>query len=168
MKRTISLLLILLLALSLASCLPDKKSYEGKPKDFTVEELTITLTDEFMKMSFAADGFTAAYGATDTTLLVLKETFKELNIDNSYTAEDYAWAVHDGYSADYITDVYTEDGLVCFEFGATTDEGDPLEYLAVCYKAEDAFWLLLFATDKPLFDEYRFYYMSWAKSVSFS
>ena len=168
MKRIIALFLAVFFAFSLVSCFSYNKSYEGKPKDFTVEELTITLTDEFMKMSFAADGYTAAYGATDTTLLVLKETFKELNIDNSYTAEDYAWAVHDGYSTDYITDVYTEDGLVCFEFGATTDEGDPLEYLAVCYKAEDAFWLLLFATDEPIYDEYRFYYMSWAKTVRFS
>jgi len=168
MKRTISFLLILLLALSLASCLPDKKSYEGKSKDFTVEELIITLTDEFMKLSFAAEGFTSAIGATDATLLLLKETFEELDIDNSYGAEDYAWAVHDSYAPEHITDVYSEDGLVCFEFGATTDDGDALEYLAVCYKADGAFWLLLFSTDEPLYDEYKPHFVTWAKSVRFS
>lgn len=168
MKRTLSLLLILFLLFSLASCLPDMKSYEGKSKDFTVEELTITLTDEFMKMSFAAKGFTSAIGATDATLLLLKETFEELGIDNSYSAEDYAWAVHDGYSADHITEVYADDGLVYFEFGATTDDGDALEYLVACYKADDAFWCLMFSTDEPLYDEYKPYFVTWAKSVRFS
>lgn len=167
MKRIVGLCFAFLFVLSCTAC-SYTKAYEGALKKFTVEELTVTLTDEFMKMSVFAEGYTAAFGAPDATLLILKETFEDLGIDNSYSSEDYAWAVHDGYSTDTITDVYTEDGLVYFEFSATAEEGNVYKYFAVCYKSTDAFWLLQFATDEPFYDTYRPYFVSWAKSVTFS
>lgn len=168
MKKIISILLVFIVASFCVSC-SFSKAYEGKPKDFTTEELTITLTDEFMKMSTFAAGFTAAYGASDVTLLISKETFADLGIDDSYSAVDYAWAVHDSYTLDDLTDVYTtEDGLVCFEYSATGDEGNVFKYFAVCYKSADAFWLLQFATDEPFYDTYLPYFISWAKTVTFA
>lgn len=135
----------------------------GEPKDFTVNGMQITLTDEFRKQSAA--GFTAGYGSKEVAVLVLEEEFSLQAGFGDLTLREYADLVLK--NSGYTTTIKTENGVTYFEYEATVDNGTVYHYVAAMYKGPDAFWLIQFATEKEDAAAYRDQIFTWAKSVTF-
>ncbi|MBQ2324778.1 MAG: hypothetical protein II377_00870 [Clostridia bacterium] len=166
MKKALSLLFVLLMVFSLTACGPDEAK-SGKAKAYTIEDMTITLTDSFMHMKALAPNFTDCYGATDVTAIFLKETFASLEATGDEDLDVYAEAVRESNTASDMTAVLHEDGVTYLEYTAESD-GDTFKYFAAVFKGSDAFWLVQFACDVEEYDGYKSYFISWAKTVEFA
>jgi hypothetical protein len=137
------------------------------PEDFTVDGMTVTLTDEFFEEEIGG-GYNAFYVSEKTALIVMEEpfaTFPRPDIKN-YTCEEYAELILElnGINAT----VKTVDGLVTYEYDFA-DYQTTYEYHYVCfaYKTDDAFWLLQFYTMLEDADDLRDDIFEYAKSVTF-
>lgn len=135
----------------------------AEPKTFEVNDMNITLTDDFRKQG--ASGFTAGFGTKDVAVLVLEEEFSLQQGFGDLSLKEYANLVvqNSGKGAK----VQDKLDFSYFEFDAKVDNGETYHYIAVMYKGPDAFWLIQFATDKDKADEYRTDIFGWAASVTF-
>jgi hypothetical protein len=60
------------------------------------------------------------------------------------------------------------EGLTGFEYEATSpDDNETYRYISFIFKAEDAFWMVQFATNTKITDKYYSDIIKWAKSISF-
>lgn len=85
-----------------------------------------------------------------------------------YTLEQYADLVLQNNNLSSAA-IKTADGLVGFEYDSTNPEtNDTFRYFSYVYKADDAFWLVQFATLSKNVETYAPEIVKWAKSVNFS
>jgi hypothetical protein len=166
MKRTLYIICIVSILLSLSSCLENKKSYEGAEQVIKVEELNITLTDEFFDNSDLAEDFLACYGAADTTVFFTKETFEEIGADKRVTVGQYINYVRDNFEADEMTSAINEGGVVYFTYVGKGEVN--YKYFVAAFKSEDAFWTIQFACEESVYDEYKPYFLKWSRTVTFN
>lgn len=159
MKRFLLVLTTLVLLVSLVSC------GEAKPKTFTAEGVSVTLTDDFTKCS--VDGYTVAYDSKDVAVLVLKEAFSDFQ-GVELTLNEYASLVRQSNLSRNPTEVIEKDGVYTMEFSFfNEDEEVTYKYLCAMYESDDAFWLIQFACKESSYDSLADTLMTYAKSVSF-
>ena len=156
MKKIIVLFIMMVLVLGLSSC-----SLLSKEKEFTVSDLTITLTNKFVEKDVI--GFTSTYQSTDVLVFVLEEDKDQLN--SGLTLEKYAKLILEVNKLDDV-DYEEEDDYIYFEY--TKDvSGKDYYYYARTYETEDSFWLIQFACfeskQDKLFDDIEKY----ADSIEF-
>lgn len=135
------------------------------PKDFSSNGMTITLTDEFVKTD--VENYTVAYDSKNVAVFALKEAFALADGFQDYTLEQYGNLVlqNNNLSASKLQNL---EGLTEFEYEFTNpDTKDTYKYFSFVYKADDAFWLVQFATLTENVDEYSPKILEWAKTVSF-
>lgn len=135
----------------------------AEPKDFSVNGMQITLTDDFKKQS--ASGFTAGYGTKEVAVLILEEAFSLQAGFGDLSLQEYAKLVLD--NSGHAAQIKTENGVTYFEYDATGGNGKMFHYIAAMYKGPDAFWLIQFATEQKNAEEHRNEIFEWAKSVRF-
>lgn len=135
-------------------------------KEFTVEEMQITLTDEFMNIPMG--DFDACYGTEDVAVLVLREDFDLLDGFGDYTLEEYGQLLLQTYELEGITELQTVEGVTYFEYEADTDENETYYYFSTIYKSNDAFWSIQFAVLTEDADYYIPYFIEWAKTITFA
>ncbi len=133
-----------------------------KEKVFTCDEMQITLTDEFGETDYF--GYKTVYKSQKSVVFVLKESFADYPILRNLTLEEYCQAVIEANKG--TAAVETEDGLTYFDYEETVD-GDEIYYLAVVYRAENAFWLVQFSCDQKNVEKLRPDFIKWAQSVAF-
>lgn len=162
MKKCLLLCLSLLLVVTMSACalFTDPKTAEAK--DFSLDGLTITLTEAFRDLE--VEGAAGGYQARDCALFLIKDPVEKLENGEQLTLEGYAELVKSKNNID--VEIQTEDSLTYFERTATVD-GDEFSYYSVVYRASDAFWLLQFTCETKEYEEYRPYFVNWAKSVTF-
>lgn len=162
MKKWLLFCLSLLLVVTVTGCgmFSDPKTADAK--DFTLEGLTITLTDAFSDLE--VEGATGGYQSRDCALFLIKEPFDSLKNGEELTLEEYVERVKTKNGLD--VEIKTEENLTYFERTASVD-GDEFVYYSVMYRAPDAFWLLQFTCETKDYEEYRPYFVNWAKSVTF-
>lgn len=134
-------------------------------KDFSSNGMSIRLTDEFKKTDI--ENYTVAYDSKNVAVLALKEAFALADGFQNYTLEQYGNLVlkNNNLSASELQNL---DGLTEFEYEFTNpNTKDTYTYFSFVYKADDAFWLVQFATLTENVDEYRAQILEWAKTVSF-
>ena len=134
-------------------------------KDFSSNGMTITLTDEFIKTDI--ENYTVAYDSKNVAVFALKEAFALADGFQDYTLEQYGNLVlkSNNLSASELQNL---DGLTEFEYEFTNpNTKDTYKYFSFVYKADDAFWLVQFATLTENVNEYRTQILEWAKTVSF-
>lgn len=136
-------------------------------KDFTVNDLTITLNSGFAERS--QFGFDAAYYSLDAFVCVLEEPFDTLTMiwddPSQISSKEYAETVVE--LNELSSAVTEENGLTKYNYTAGTS-GNDFTYFAYTYKNGDSFWLVQMACETknagkfgPIFDQY-------AKSVRFA
>lgn len=138
-----------------------------KPETFTVDNMKITLTDEFAAVD--NQGFDAIFASNTTGVFVLKESFSFLEDSEIFTLEQYGQLVleNNGYSDDIV--LQTTDGITYFEYVTENEESDDDLYFFVhILKASDAFWMVQFSTYESQADEMMPFFIEWAKSIEFS
>lgn len=136
-----------------------------EPKDFSSNGMNITLTDEFVKTDI--ENYTVAYDSKNVAVFALKEAFALADGLQGYTLEQYGNLVlqNNNLSASKLQNL---EGLTEFEYEFTNpDTKDTYKYFSFVYKADDAFWLVQFATLTENVDEYSPKILEWAKTVSF-
>ena len=81
MKKKVLMLIVLVgMCFSLSGCLDAKK------EEFAVDDLRITLTDEF-KETDQDEGFTAYFESDDTGVAIVKETYSALEVKLSVSLD---------------------------------------------------------------------------------
>lgn len=136
------------------------------PKDFTVEEMQITLTDEFMNIPVG--DFDACFGTEDVAILVLREDFELMEGLSDYTLEEYGQLILQAYELEGIAELQTIEGITYFEYEADTDENETYYYFSTIYKSNDAFWTIQFAVLTEEAETYIPYFIEWAKTITFT
>ena len=134
-------------------------------KDFSSNGMSIRLTDEFIKTDI--ENYTVAYDSKNVAVFALKEAFALADGFQNYTLEQYGNLVlkNNNLSASELQNL---DGLTEFEYEFTNpNTNDTYKYFSFVYKADDAFWLVQFATLTENVNEYRAQILEWAKTVSF-
>ena len=134
---------------------------EVEPKTFTDSGMTITLTNEFEREQ--SEQFTVCYDSNKVVVFALKEPFSLVDGFKDYTLKEYGELVlrNNGFSSSKLK---TVDELYMFDY---KDAKGKYTYFSFVYKADDAFWLVQFATSTELADEYEAKMIEWAKTVSF-
>ena len=134
-------------------------------KDFSSNGMSIRLTDEFIKTDI--ENYTVSYDSKNVAVFALKEAFALADGFQNYTLEQYGNLVlkNNNLSASELQNL---DGLTEFEYEFTNpNTKDTYKYFSFVYKADDAFWLVQFATLTENVDEYSPKILEWAKTVSF-
>lgn len=137
--------------------------FEGEPKAKTFKSsgFSITLNDDFMKVS--NQYFDICYGSEDVAVFVNNESISDF-AEDIITAKHYAELVIDANNFDFAT-VKEEDGLCSFNYTADSEEGEKYKYYCYSYKANNDFWLVQFAVDLDSASEFADDINLWAKSV---
>lgn len=136
-------------------------------KVFSVEEMKITLTEDFVETEL--EGFTACYDSNVVGVLVLKEEFSLFEGYEDYTVEQYGDLVLESNSLTSSVKLQNHDGLTYFEYDYINPEtNDEYNYFTVLYKSADGFWMIQFATLEENIETYRQSFIDWAKTVKFS
>lgn len=136
-----------------------------EPKQFTVEEMQITLTDDFLSMPMG--DFDACYGTEDVAILVLREDFELMEGFSDYTLEEYGELLLEAYELKGISELQTVEGITYFEYEADADEDETYYYFSTVYKSNDAFWSIQFAVLTEDADYYIPQFIEWAKTITF-
>ena len=163
MKKLLIVLLAVWMAVAMVSC-AGKDPRDGEAKTFSVDGLSITLTDGFREKD--VDGYNKGYDSAKMGVLVLKEAFADIPGAESLTLDDYAEMVLENNQGK-ASEVKTSDGLTYMEYVAESS-GQEYGYLVVMYRSADAFWLVQFFSKSADFNEYRPSFINWAKTVTFA
>lgn len=139
---------------------------QTRPKNFTYDGMTITLTNKFEK-SYMEDG-TLCFDSENVAVYVIKD--EDLEQYEIYTLEDYSEVLMLAeYNETPSARFHQSDGLTYIEYTYTDPESkDKYHYLAYLYQSGDAFWELTFATYESDLAKYRPQIEEWAKSVTFA
>ncbi len=132
----------------------------SEPKDFSVSDMTVTLTDDFQTASYK--GYDLVCQSKKVVVFALCEKFSLYPVMKNWTVDDYTNIVKNNAGA---KNTLYADGLTYFEYDAVN--GTDYHYYAFVYKTDDAFWFIQFATAKADAEAYKAQIMEWAKSVKF-
>lgn len=160
MKKLLKLLPLLLVVLALCACSNIFKN--DAPKDFEAAGLTITLTADFERDDSLNKEQDAMFVSSDAVVSVLSESFNQLGVDSSMTEDSYAQLVNLANNRE--STVMHRDGYTYFQYEASEKDAN-YKYLAVIYKADDAFYMVQFGTLEEDFDSMLESFWSYAESV---
>ena len=137
-----------------------------EPKTFDDNGMSITLTNEFSKVE--VEERTNCYGSEKVAVLALKEDFSLVEGFSDYTLEQYRDLVVENNSSLSSVELKETEGLLGFEYDFYNADADKtLRYFSYVYKADDAFWMVQFATETKYVEELSPKIIEWAKSVTF-
>ena len=126
----------------------------GGTKEFTCQDLTITVPSNMDDVSGESDysRFTFALLSNKMAAAGIRETFEDLGTNSAMmTTMEYANAVIAANNHDSMAVTRSQADYVYFTYEATSS-GTKFKYVAGCFKAEDAFWLVQFYTPAEDFD----------------
>lgn len=147
---------------------------EPVPATFPVNEMQITLTDDFIDDS--ADGYDAVFTNGDVVVLIMKDYIKTEEEYKNMTLEEYGIA-----SANFVEEnCFDENGGSCSEFKSENgfnfieyqvnqEDGSTYFYKEYYYEVDDGFWCVSFActTEEDYVANYNSF-DGWASSVTFT
>lgn len=161
MKKKVLMLIVLVgMCFSLSGCLDAKK------EEFAVDDLRITLTDEF-KETDQDEGFTAYFESDDTGVAIVKETYSALEVldlNSDTTIEEYIAVVQSAGGTDY--EVHNENNINYFTYESEID-GINYYYMTAFYKGTDAFWIVKLFCEANDKEALQSKFVDYAQSVSF-
>ena len=140
---------------------------EMKEKTFVSNGMEITLNDAFWESEF--EGYTATFSSRKAVVFALQEEFDLVPGFGDYTLEEYGQLVLQANGLSKTTQLQKKNGLTYFEYEREVSEKmGEYYYLAVVYKASNAFWLIQFSVPAENKDDYQQDFLKWAESVEFT
>ena len=128
--------------------------------------MTIELTNDFYEKQHIS--YTTYYESKDELVVCLREPFTLIPDSKYWSRTEYANACIRANSLTGITPTMSEnDKYAYFKFDRSLN-GQNYTYLAACFKAEEAFWLIQFATYAHEYSKHENDFFKYADSVFFS
>lgn len=129
--------------------------------------MNITLTNEFTEIYI--ENYDVAYNSNDIAIFMLKEPFSLSEGSENLSIDEYVELVKANNNFDDSISVNTVDGLTYFSYTFKNEELNVIYlYYTYLYKANDAFWLVQFATPESSNSEKNIAEIeAFAKSISF-
>ncbi len=158
-KRLTAALLIFVMLLSLSGC--------GKSKEFRSDELTITLTDDFVKKNNEEAAF--YYEGPDVAVLGTKTSSADLEMTGDEETDsliDYVHVFMEANGIDQSTEIVEKKNYYYIETSEKLG-GTEYAYLISFYENGEDYWVVRFACYKEAYGSFKKYIKKWAKSVSF-
>lgn len=139
-------------------------------KTFSVDGMSITLTEEFLNTTWAVGeeaGCSAVYSDGDVTVLAIKEAFTLAAGFEEYTLEEYANLTIEANGM--LTTVKRDsNGFMYFDhLYEEPESGETYYYYDYVFKSGDAFWLVQFAALESVAEDYADDIDRWVKSIEF-
>ena len=134
----------------------------NKPHTFETDELSITLTDAFLKQGSA--GFDYFFVSKDCSVGVIKEDYETYPELRRYNLEEYCELIITSNDI-YEWDLKNKNGLTYIEF--EDRETYNVAYRIYVYETDEGFWLVRFTSTINKFKHWSPKYDRWAKSVKF-
>lgn len=129
------------------------------PETYTKENFQITLTENFKEVE--QSGWFAAYESKTAMVFILREA-EELIGD--MTVEEYGDLVLEANGMTDFKMTKAED-YVWVDYTDTPEEQE-IYYMVACFRGEDAYWVINFATPAVNREDYREIFFDWADSVN--
>ena len=134
----------------------------NKPHTFETDELSITLTDAFLKQGSAE--FDYFFVSKDCSVGVIKEDYETYPELRRYNLEEYCELIITSNDI-YEWDLKNKNGLTYIEF--EDRETYNVTYRIYVYETDEGFWLVQFTSTINKFKHWSPKYDRWAKSVKF-
>ena len=161
MKKFLSVLLVAVILLSMASCAT------ASPKDFTCEGMTVTLTNRFEETQY--EGYTVCYGSSDVMVIVLKESFSLQADLDQMPLDEYANLVFQANASRSPSEITKHEGFRSMEYDFFNEnENKTYSYFSTMFKGPDAFWLIQFACLEKDYDANKDTFLTYANSIKFA
>ena len=156
MKRLISILLAAILSVSFCACdsvenVLDAMDVPATPKTFTVENLTIELTDDFFRMDMLAQDFDFCISSEDIVIFGTCIDIAENELAG-ISSWDYATAFHDALEESTLTAVTDLNGIPSMQYNSYSDDGEKQTVFITVHETNTCFWLLQFIFDTEDYD----------------
>ena len=164
MKRILVFLCALLLIFSFTACENAKKVLDvpAKGKTFTVDNFSITLTDDFFHMDSLVESCDFCISSEDIVIAGFQVSFEELG---EVSARDYAEVFRTTMDQDTMSEIRELDGIPVMQYESASKDGVmQIVYIAV-YESDDSLWLVEFISDKDFFEQEQSLIEQYAKSV---
>ncbi len=163
MKRFAALVCAMAVIMGLAAgCSIQEKVFD------TGAGLTITLPGNFQEENDASTGATACYMTNNAGVLILKDTFEDLEdagFSSDMTLDEYGQIVIEANSL--TMDLQEADGIKYFTY-EDGDEGQQLTHYATVFEGSDAFWLVQFFCLSDQYENLQSDFQEWAKTIQIS
>ncbi len=159
----ISVILGLVIGIGLSSVMLMNGAFGPTEKTFSVDEMSITLTDEFTPQ--AQDGYDGFFVSRRVGVVVLKEPASDFPED--LTRRGYAELIiqaTDSAAGAQITDL---GNMHYFSYEAENG-GLPYTYCTFIYESNDAFWVVQFYCMTGHLNRYEAQFHAWADGVTFA
>lgn len=139
---------------------------KATPKDFSYEEMTITLTALFKEEE--VEGRTV-FTSNDVAVFVLRENFVAGDIDLSgYTVRGYAELARENNPVMAGATYEETDGVPNMVYTYAGDDGKTYVYFTTFYKSSDAFWIVQYFVNESGYESRKPKFIEWAKTVHFA
>lgn len=139
---------------------------KATPKDFSYEEMTITLTALFKEEE--VEGRTV-FTSNDVAVFVLRENFVAGDIDLSgYTVRGYAELARENNPVMADATYEETDGVPNMVYIYAGDDGKTYVYFTTFYKSSDAFWIVQYFVNESGYESRKPKFIEWAKTVHFA
>ena len=135
-------------------------------KDFSYEEMTITLTALFKEEE--VEGRTV-FTSNDVAVFVLRENFVAGDIDLSgYTVRGYAELARENNPVMAGATYEETDGVPNMVYTYAGDDGKTYVYFTTFYKSSNAFWIVQYFVNESGYESRKPKFIEWAKTVHFA
>lgn len=139
---------------------------KATPKDFSYEEMTITLTALFKEEE--VEGRTV-FTSNDVAVFVLRENFVAGEIDLSgYTVRGYAELARENNPVMADATYEETDGVPNMVYTYAGDDGKTYVYFTTFYKSSNAFWIVQYFVNESGYESRKPKFIEWAKTVRFA
>ena len=139
---------------------------KATPKDFSYEEMTITLTALFKEEE--VEGRTV-FTSNDVAVFVLRENFVAGDIDLSgYTVRGYAELARENNPVMAGATYEETDGVPNMVYTYAGDDGKTYVYFTTFYKSSNAFWIVQYFVNESGYESRKPKFIEWAKTVHFA
>ena len=139
---------------------------KATPKDFSYEEMTITLTALFKEEE--VEGRTV-FTSNDVAVFVLRENFVAGDIDLSgYTVRGYAELARENNPVMADATYEEPDGVPNMVYTYAGDDGKTYVYFTTFYKSSNAFWIVQYFVNESGYESRKPKFIEWAKTVQFA
>ena len=164
MKKIIALMLALVALLSFVSC--GQKPYESTAKSFSANGMTIKLTEAFKSVSMA--GYAAVYEASETVVYVSNQQMSEFDKVKEMSLEKYVGFFRDSNKSKTPSETKTDGDVIYIEYSSTGEGNVVYKYLTAFFEGNGVYVRVEFVAEDKNYEEYRPYFINWAKTVTFA